>query len=165
MSIDAPFLDDFRQTLNDAARQMREISDARASEPRGPGKWSRKEVVGHMIDSACNNHSRFVRAQTMDDLMFSGYDGDAWVQVQHYNGRPWAELVGLWKAYNDQIVHVMATADPESLELSRVHHTLDKIAFQVVRPDEPTTLTFLMEDYVAHLKHHLRQIWATPTPV
>ena len=66
--MDAAFLDDFRQTIDRAAGRLLEYSDAEASRHLAPGKWSRKEIIGHLIDSASNNHGRFVRAQLQDEL-------------------------------------------------------------------------------------------------
>src|SRR4026208_691899 len=71
------------------------------------GKWSPREIIGHLIDSASNNHQRFVRAQFMDDLVFEGYEQERWVSAQHYNLEPWSMLVGLWKGYNLHLLHVM----------------------------------------------------------
>jgi len=139
--MDDAFLDDFRRTITDAAERLLLCSDADASRPLAPGKWSKKEVIGHLIDSAANNHARFVRAQLQDDLVFDDYDQARWVEVQRYRERPWADLVRLWHAYNLHIASVMESAD----------------AAVVARPP----LDYLMPDYVAHLKHHLRQIFPT----
>jgi hypothetical protein len=155
--MDAAFLEDFRSTLADAARQLLAHSDADASRPPAPGKWSKKEIIGHLIDSACNNHGRFVRAQLQDDLIFDGYDQERWVEVQRYRERSWTDLVRLWQAYNLHIVWVMETADAAALTRPRARHNLDDLAWQTVSRSEPTTLEYFMRDYVAHLKHHLRQ--------
>jgi len=155
--MDAAFLDDFRQTVDRAAERLLRYSDAEASRRPAPEKWSRKEIVGHLIDSASNNHGRFVRAQLQDALVFPGYDQDSWVRLQQYQKRRWVELVHLWRAYNHQIAHIMETADPEALERPRTVHNLNELAWKPVPASEPTTLTYFMRDYVGHLKHHLRQ--------
>ena len=64
------------------------------------GSWTKKEILGHLIDSAAINHQRFVRAQFTDDLVFDGYVQDDWVKVQDYQNRDWRELVELWHGYN-----------------------------------------------------------------
>jgi hypothetical protein len=150
-------IDEFRQTVDRAAGRLLEYSDADAARRPVPGKWSRKEIIGHLIDSACNNHGRFVRAQLQDDLVFPGYDQDAWVRVQRYQDRPWADLVALWQSYNRQIAHVMATADAAQLTRQRARHNLDELAWQTVSALQPTTLEYFMRDYVDHLNHHLQQ--------
>ncbi|HEX9422435.1 MAG TPA: hypothetical protein VF899_04280, partial [Pyrinomonadaceae bacterium] len=73
------FLDGFRQTINTALEQLLKISAEQSQLPRAAGKWSPKEIIGHLIDSASNNHQRFVRAQFSDDLIFAGYEQEGWV--------------------------------------------------------------------------------------
>jgi len=115
---------------------------------RRPGAWSRRQILGHLIDSASNNHQRFVRGQLRAEVDFPAYDGDGFVAVQGYEDEPWAELVELWRAYNRHLVHVMARVPSSKLG-------------NVVRsgPTEPGTLGDHMTDYVVHLEHHLAQIF------
>jgi hypothetical protein len=110
-----------------------------------------------LIDSAANNHGRFIRAQLQEDLIFAGYEQDAWVRVQRYRERPWSDLVRLWQAYNEHIASVMASASPDLLTRRRERHNLNELAWQPVPSTEPATLDYFMRDYVGHLKHHLRQ--------
>ena len=156
--MDVDFLYDFRRTLDEARVRLTRLSDAEASRPGTPGKWSPKEIIGHLIDSAANNHARFVRAQAADDLLFEGYDQEAWVRAQRYNERRWRDLIRLWHAYNHHLADVMERADPDSLARPRARHSLDRIAFEPLDATTPATLGYLMRDYVAHLKHHLNQI-------
>jgi hypothetical protein len=155
--MDQSFIVDFRQTVDAAAARLLAYPDDEASRERVPGKWSKKEIIGHLIDSAANNHARFVRAQSVDHLVFDGYDQEAWVRVQRYRERPWRDLVALWQAYNHHIAGVMEAADPAVLTAARSRHSLDRIAFEPVPVDRPATLEYLMRDYVGHLKHHLGQ--------
>lgn len=151
-------LPDLRAIVDDAAARLMTIDERAAARPRAPGKWSPKAIVGHLIDSAINNHARFVRAQLQDDLVFPGYDQDAWVRVQRYDERAWPELVEAWRAYNGQLVEVMRAAAQAEIDRPRARHNLDQIGFQSLPAGESATLGFLMRDYVAHLQHHLRQI-------
>ena len=96
------------------------MSDSQSLARPGDGKWSPREVIGHLVDSASNNHQRFVRARFQDDLIFTGYEQDAWVAAQQYQDAPWAELVSLWGFFNLHLARVMETT-PESARL-RVHH-------------------------------------------
>ena len=112
-----------------------------------------------MIDSAANNHARFVVGQLKDDLIFPGYDQNGWVKMNHYQERPWSELIELWRAYNLHLHHVMSTADKARLTTPCTLHTLQEIAFKTVPQSEPVTLEYLMKDYVDHLKHHLAQVF------
>jgi hypothetical protein len=123
-----------------------------------PGKWSPREIIGHLVDSASNNHQRFVRAQFQDDLIFAGYAQDEWVTVQQYQGAPWVELVTLWASFNRHLARVMA-ATPEPIRTRRhVRHNLHELAWQPVPVEEPASLDYFMHDYVKHLRHHLAQI-------
>ena len=151
-------LDDFRATLAAESVRLMAMSDAAAGMAPAMGKWSPKEVIGHLIDSAANNHGRFVRAQIADDLVFPGYDQDAWVKMQRYNQRPWMDLVALWRSYNTHIASVIEGIPQDRLSLQRTRHNLDEIAWRTVPREQPVTLEYFIRDYVAHMKHHLAQI-------
>jgi len=155
--MDPTFLADFRQTVDQAVDRLLAFSDDEAASRPAPGKWSRKEIIGHLIDSASNNHGRFVRAQLQDDLIFAGYDQEAWVRTQRYQDRPWTDLVRLWQSFNHHIAAVMDAADPHAVTRPRARHNLDQLAWQSVSAMQSTTLGYFMGDYVDHLKHHLRQ--------
>jgi hypothetical protein len=151
---------DFRNRLRDTASRLRAFDERRASTPRAAGKWTPKQILGHLIDSAANNHARFVNAQLKDDLEFPGYEQDAWVRVQRYDARPWGELVDLWLAYNLHLAHVMEHADPSGRTEPRRRHSLDHIAFRTRDVGESVTLEYLMTDYLEHLWHHVGQVLA-----
>src|ERR671928_891352 len=92
--------DDFGATITNAAARLNALGEEEASRPRAEDKWSAKQIIGHLIDSAANNHRRFVLAQLTDHLAFEGYEQNGWVSVQRYDAEPWAQLVALWRAYN-----------------------------------------------------------------
>ena len=152
------FLDDFSQTITTSTEQLLKISAETSAVPRAEGKWSPKEIIGHLIDSASNNHQRFVRAQFSDDLIFAGYEQEGWVLVQNYQSEPWPQLVQLWKLYNEHILHVMSRIPEEQRLKLRYKHNLHQIASDKLRESEPVTLDWFMRDYVDHLKKHLKQI-------
>jgi hypothetical protein len=120
------------------------ISEAEASVPECEGKWSGKQVMGHLIDSAVNNLGRIVRMQIEARKSLPGYEQMDWVSLQHYAEREWAQVLALWFALNEHVVWTIAHVEKASLENSGV------VA------GEPLTLGFLIEDYVAHMEHHLR---------
>jgi len=153
------WLDDFKQTIETAAPRLLKITEAESEQPRAEDHWSSKQIIGHLIDSAANNHARFVVGQMKDDLVFAGYDQDRWVQIQHYQEAPWAQLVDLWRAYNLHLLHVMSWAAADKLNHHHTRHSLETIAFKTTSEGEPATLSYLMKDYVVHLKHHLGQIF------
>jgi hypothetical protein len=155
------FLNDFRQTIKSASDALLQISPEKSRVPRAEGKWSPKEIIGHLIDSASNNHQRFVRAQFTDDLVFAGYEQEGWVRVQHYQNEDWAELVQLWRLYNQHILHLMSLVPEETRMKLRYKHNLHQIASDSLSENEPVTLDWFMRDYVEHMKKHLRQILGT----
>ena len=153
------WLRDFRKTVDSASDRLRTIDEAEAAKPRSDDHWSSKQIIGHLIDSATNNHARFVLGQLKDDLVFPGYDQDGWVRTNHYQDASWLQLVELWRTYNLHLHHVMSHADQAKLNTPCTLHTLQEIAFKTVPKSESVTLEYLMRDYVDHLKHHLAQIF------
>jgi hypothetical protein len=127
-----------------------------ASVPASSGKWSPKEVIGHLVDSASNNHHRFVRAQLPGARAFEGYSQDDWVKLQRYNATGWLALVDLWAAFNLHLAWLMENTTEEESQRPRPDLQLTKLAFRAA--NGPVSLGWFMEDYVEHLKHHLRQI-------
>jgi hypothetical protein len=141
-------MDEQLRTLVEATEpRLRQISEAESILPALPGGWSRKQVLGHLIDSASNNHQRFVRALLQPSLDFPGYDQNGNVRVQAVQEAEWSLLVGLWAAYNRYLAHLIACIPVTKLD------TPCRIG-----ASEPVTLAFLASDYLTHLSHHLRQI-------
>jgi uncharacterized glyoxalase superfamily protein PhnB len=147
-----------RIVVDAAAPRLAALADAETQRHPAPGKWSPREVLGHLVDSASNNHQRFVRAAAQDDLVFPGYEQERWVELQRYQEAPWGELVALWAAFNRQLARVMAAIPAGVRTRPRPRHNLDEIAWRAVPRTEPATLDYFMADYVAHLEHHLRQV-------
>jgi hypothetical protein len=133
------------------------VDAARTAQPSEPGGWCAREVVGHLIDSACNNHRRFVIGQSSPTLIFDGYDGDGWVRVQQYARVPWPDLVSLWSAYNRHLAHVIAVAD-DGIGQPKSPHNFDQILGEAFARDQPQTLAALMDDYITHMRHHFDQV-------
>jgi hypothetical protein len=154
------FLRDFRETVMSATERLRQISPEQSERQPGPDKWSVKEIIGHLIDSAANNHQRFVRAQFTDDLVFPGYEQGKWVSAQKYSDEPWPNLIQLWSSYNLHLAHVISAIPEASLLSARIRHNLDQIALVPVNRNDTTTLDYFVRDYLVHMKHHLDQIFA-----
>ena len=103
-----------RQAVAAATPRLAALTPAAASLRPAPDKWCPAEIIGHLIDSATNNHRRFVLGQLQNDLVFPGYDQDAWVRVQRHRDVPWEELVASWRALNLHLAHVLeAAGEPE----------------------------------------------------
>lgn len=152
------FLADFRETVVSATQRLRDVSEEKSRRKSSPEDWAPIEVLGHLIDSAANNHQRFVRAQFTDDLVFPGYQQNQWVNSQKYLDESWPGVIELWSAYNLHLVHAASVIPQDTLTKPRSPHTLDQIAFNLVDKNEPATLEYLIRDYVDHLRHHLDQI-------
>ena len=133
--------------IDAAEATLRRISEESSEKPVLPGGWSRKQVLGHLLDSATNNHQRFIRAALQDSLEFPGYDQDGWVRVQAVHELPWLTLIALWSSYNRYLAHVIVHLPAAKLDVACR-----------IGSNEPVTLSFLVEDYVRHLAHHLAQI-------
>jgi hypothetical protein len=157
----ASYVEELRRAVEAAVPRLLSLTESDAKARPRPGKWSPAEIIGHLIDSASNNHQRFVRAQFQDDLVFPGYDQDKWVACQAYRDAHWIDLVTLWKTFNIHIARIMENFPASVRNSPRAKHNLDKLAWRAVPPDQPATLDYFMSDYVDHLKHHLSQIFPT----
>ena len=136
-----------RETISAAKPKLLKIFPELASHKSRPGSWSKKEILGHLIDSASNNHQRFVRGAQNAAMDFPVYKQDPWVEVQHYNDLEWTNLIELFYQYNYHISRVIEFLPAESL------NNLCNIG-----KENPATLKFVVEDYLRHLNHHLEKI-------
>ncbi len=126
---------------------LQAITDGAASKPAREGAWSPKQELCHLLDSATNNRVRFVRASLEPELHGPSYDGNGWVALHGYAELPWAMLVDFWERYNRLLVELVARI-PEERLATRCF----------VGASDPVTLGFLIEDYIAHMQHHLDHI-------
>ena len=145
-------MEDTAQLLLDAVDKayglMQSITETDAAIKPAANKWSKKEILGHLVDSALNNQQKFVRTLLANpSTEFVGYDQDAWVAVQQYNTQRWENILSLWVMANKHLAHIMQTTDA-----SKLNHSI------TVNGKGPYSLKFIMHDYVEHLKHHLGQI-------
>ena len=134
------------------------LDEEYVSQKGSPDQWSRKEILGHLIDSACNNHRRFVLFSNQQHLHFDGYHQEDWVNAQNYDDANWIDLVDLWYAYNVHIGRVIRQMPKSKLKEETLDHNFDKIAFRRVSHGQPSSMQYFIKDYILHLQHHIDQI-------
>ncbi|MBN2410671.1 DinB family protein [candidate division KSB1 bacterium] len=123
------------------------ISQETTGNKKSPDSWSKKEILGHLIDSAANNHQRFVRGAQNLAADFPAYDQNRWVEIQHYNEMDWPELVELFCRNNFHLCRIIDFLPREVLN-NPVNIGKENLA----------TMEFVIKDYLRHLEHHIRQI-------
>jgi DinB superfamily len=136
-----------RYLLETEPSRLAELSDSSAAFKFSPEKWSPKEELGHLLDSAAINHQRIVRTLLEDQPNMPAYEQQRWVQVHVYQKRDWRELIDLWTALNRQLL--MAAAWTTDSDWTRTC---------TINGSEPVTLKFVLQDYIAHMAHHLEHI-------
>jgi len=124
-----------------------ELADA--DTPWRDGGWTRKQIVGHLLDSAANNRQRFVRAAIHGSFTGPDYAQDGWVAAHGYADQPWTTLLHWWKVEHEILVAVVDRIPEERLE------SICKIG-----DNAPVTLRFVVEDYFRHQRWHLAQLTA-----
>lgn len=133
----------YRASIDSFHSLMEESGPLSAARVR-PDAWTLGEMVGHLIDSASNNHQRFIRLQLIPVLRLPGYDEEEWKQVSRVESYDYPALVSLWKAFNDYLLHLIRNMGGASLD----HY------WEI--GDERKTLAFLVEDYFTHMEWHRR---------
>jgi hypothetical protein len=139
----------FRDELNTVHSALLDLSPELADMSWREGGWTRKQIVGHLLDSAANNRQRFVRAATDGNYTGPQYAQDAWVAAHGYAGQAWTTLLDWWKVEHEILMSVVDRIPEERLEASCI-----------VGYDKPVTLRFLVEDYLRHQLWHLAQLTA-----
>ncbi|GGG99258.1 DinB family protein [Silvibacterium dinghuense] len=143
----ASIAESFRDGCAALESALRAVPEALADTPWRAGGWTRKQILGHMIDSAANNHQRFVRAAIDGDYTGPFYQQEAWVEAHGYTAMSWPVLLRWWQNYHELLIAVVERIPSERLDSPCR-----------VGTNPPVTLAFLIEDYLAHQQHHLRQI-------
>lgn len=127
--------------------QLQQLNERELEVKSSPAEWSKKEILGHLIDSAANNHQRFVRAAYNVADRFPTYDQIKWIEIQRYNDIPWGTLIAFWVAYNRHLGHLIACIPSEA------GSTPCNIG-----GEEPASLNYIVEDYLSHMRLHLEDI-------
>lgn len=133
------------ELLKTVPKKLNEIDELNFGLKTSPEKWSRKEILGHLIDSATNNHQRFIRAQ-FENSPSIWYDQNNWVGKSNYNHIEAKHLIEFWMVYNRHLIHIIKNIEPANLSRTCT-----------MKDGTEVTLEFLIHDYVGHLEHHLEQ--------
>ena len=143
----SPLSKSLLELVNSKVAQLRALDEAGVSRKPAPNRWSKKEILGHLIDSASNNHQRFVRAQLEPELRFPGYQQEGWARVQDYLHADWDLLIETWAWYNRLLSHIISRIDEAHV---------NKPCW--IGDNAPVSLGYLIEDYIEHMRHHLTQL-------
>jgi hypothetical protein len=138
-----------RQIVESFVPKLSAIDGETFSAKPQPQKWSKNEVLGHLVDSAQNNLRRFICAQYEARPPQILYKQDFWVSANGYVNYWQADIIGLWRLVNLQICHVLENMPEENYQ---------QLCSTSPDPDYTQTLEWLAADHVKHLKHHLNQI-------
>jgi uncharacterized damage-inducible protein DinB len=133
--------------INRLPARLQALSSEKVEHKPAPNAWSPKEELGHLLDSAANNHQRIVRTQLEEHPAMPGYDGDAWVALHQYQRRDWSSLIERWAALNRQLL-AAAEAVPDSAWSRPL----------TIADSAPLTLQFVFDDYIHHMLDHLRHM-------
>jgi len=137
----------FCADINELRDMLDDVPSELANVPWREGGWTRKQILGHLVDSAANNRQRFVRAAIEGSYAGPGYDQDAWVAAHGYAHLAWKTLVEWWNVEHDILLAVVDRIPEERMSV------LCKVG-----GDAPVTLRYLIEDYTRHQFHHFEQI-------
>ncbi|MBK7969916.1 MAG: DinB family protein [Bacteroidetes bacterium] len=108
-------------------------------------KWSKKEILGHLIDSATNNHQRFVRGQ-FETVPEISYDQNNWNTFSYYQQIDSQQIITFWTIYNRQLIEIIKRIPSDNLK-------------KMIRVGAKTvTIENLVIEYIEHLEHHLNQL-------
>lgn len=136
-----------KKILEGLPGQLSRYTEEEASVKPAVNKWSRKEILGHLVDSAINNQQRFIRMQIDNELTLPKYQQDDWVNVQKYQEIEWKKIIVFWKTYNEHILHILFVMDVNKLNNVANFPGTEKLS-----------LEFLINDYIDHMQHHIDQI-------
>lgn len=148
------FADELDRLVDDAHDRLRALGEDDVDASRGDGAWTKRQILGHLVDSTAANHQRFVRAQFTDELRFPPYEAPGWVQVERYDIADWDVLVDLWVAYARHLAHVLSVMPHEHLDTP--------CWVDWYGEPEPIPLHKVVSEYLDHVRHHLGQLIGAP---
>jgi DinB superfamily len=138
---------EFWSRMEGAEQKLALIPEDQARKAYRPNGWLRKELLGHLVDSACVNHIRFAYAAANGSYEGPGYDQNAWVTLHGYASVPWAAILDQWRMRNTWLAEMVTNIPQEKLS-----------AMCKVGDNPPMRLDDLIRDYLGHLEHHVEQL-------
>lgn len=144
--------------IDHAQAQFKLVDTLSFEHKPSPEKWSKKEILGHLIDSSYNNQRRFLQAVTQQDLIFDGYDQVQWVKSNLYQDRTVEELVQTWSTVNHHMRFLISGLSLDVLQRSTSQHNFHRICMNRIGEGQASSLAYLIWDYLFHVEHHLAQI-------
>ncbi len=141
------FINDWKQLMHSSVNSLNALNDFEASAKLLPHQWSKKEILGHLCDSAINNYTRVIKIQLCKSVyIMERYAQNEWVRLADYQTRDWLDIINLWLSLNNSFIAVVENTPENSLM-----HIAD---FE----GQSLSLEFIITDYIDHMKHHLNQI-------
>lgn len=143
------YTEDIRKVVEDWLQKLLLLPEEVITERRNHQNRTIKQLLGHLIDSASNNHQRMIRLQYNDNLVFPDYtqDNDRWIAIQDYQHADWNNLVELWKSFNLHLAHLIDSVDKSKLNNYWTDYERNK-----------TTLEAMIKGYPWHLNLHMSHI-------
>jgi len=143
--------DRLQKDIDEVPAKFLRFPEGELNRKPAPNKWSKKEILGHLIDSAANNHHRFIRSQfEKEPFTIVPYEQDNWVRIQKYNEVDSKYLVELWRLYNQHINWIISNFPEEKLSVK---------CRSIDDRETAENIFLLIKDYVEHMDHHLEQIF------
>ena len=147
-----------KKILQSSIDALEEITVEEYTAKISPEKWSKQEIIGHLIDSAYNNHLRFIKAKSQGNLIFLGYNQDEWVKINNYQNRSKLDIIDTWITVNQHIGKLFNNLNADVYNKQTIEHNFHKICMNLLEEGESASLSYLMWDYLFHIEHHLSQV-------
>ena len=143
-----------KQQVITVISNIKKYTDEESSRKPAEGKWSKKEILGHLCDSAVNNLVRFINAPiSAKPYIVTGYDQDEWVKMNDYYNLNINDIAEMFAIFNNRIIEVISNIPEEKLK------TVCIIGDAGFRENSGTeSLQWLIEDYIEHMEYHIKQI-------
>lgn len=143
------YADEILSVVNEWEQRLLSLPEEVITDRRNYQNRTIKQLLGHLVDSASNNHQRMIRLQYNESLTFPDYtqDNDRWIAIQDYQHADWKNLISLWKSFNLHMIHLIMSIDKSKLNNSWTDFEGNKV-----------TLRDMIKSYPSHLNLHINDI-------